>query len=81
MQDARKVPTKVWSEGPIDTTEVLVKAMLEQQNRLEPNNPVNSNFNLIMKQISQLKHENRELKQMMQYKSLTPQSPHSNASN
>lgn len=35
----------------------------------DPSNPVNSNFNMIMKQIMQLKHENRELKQLFQYRS------------
>lgn len=59
------MPTKVWSEPPSDPTELLLRAVLEQQTRQEPSNPVNSNFNLIMQQIMQLKHENRELKQLM----------------
>jgi hypothetical protein len=29
MHNANQMPTKIWSEGPVDTTEMLVKALIE----------------------------------------------------
>lgn len=65
----RSATTKIWKEGPVDTTEVLIKALIDQQSKSGHEDPVNSNFNLVMQQIMQLRHENRELKQLIQFKS------------
>lgn len=53
---------------------MLIQALLETKGDSE--NPVHSNFNLVMKQIMALRRENQELKDLVRQKSDLNLSPH-----